>query len=146
MALYILGAIIWWAQALAYVLMFISVILILLVLLQKGKGGGLSAAFGGAGGQSAFGSKTGDVFTWTTIVIVAVYLLLTMVLTMTFKPHFTTSRPMDTISSEGATAPTPQEKDAAQSETTEKPANDAPAPVDAPAATDAAAPTAPTAA
>ena len=36
----------------------ISVFLILLILIQKGRGGGLASAFGGAGGNTAFGSKT----------------------------------------------------------------------------------------
>ena len=66
----LLGLIKWYWQALAIVMIIVSLFLIILVLLQKGRGGGLSAAFGGAGGQSAFGSKTGDVFTWVTIVVV----------------------------------------------------------------------------
>ncbi len=76
----------WYWQALAVVFVIASILLIVVVLLQKGKGGGLSAAFGGAGGQSAFGSKTGDVFTWITIVMVGSYLLLAMILTMNYKP------------------------------------------------------------
>ena len=39
-----------------------SLFLIALVLIQRGRGGGLAGAFGGAGGQSAFGTKAGDVF------------------------------------------------------------------------------------
>ena len=45
-----------------------SVFLILLVLVQRGRGGGLTGALGGAGGQSAFGAKAGDVFTRVTAV------------------------------------------------------------------------------
>ena len=75
-----------WAQALAILFIVVCLALIILVLLQKGKGSGLSAAFGGAGGQSAFGSKTGDVFTWATIVVVAMFLLLAMILTMSYVP------------------------------------------------------------
>jgi preprotein translocase subunit SecG len=45
---------------------FICVFLILLILIQKGRGGGLSSAFGGGGGSTAFGAKTGDVLTWAT--------------------------------------------------------------------------------
>jgi preprotein translocase subunit SecG len=41
--------------------------LILLILIQRGKGGGLAGAFGGMGGQSAFGTKAGDTFTRITI-------------------------------------------------------------------------------
>jgi preprotein translocase subunit SecG len=44
----------------------VSVFLILLILIQRGKGGGLAGAFGGAGGQSAFGTKAGDMFTKVT--------------------------------------------------------------------------------
>ena len=33
-----------------------AVFLIVLILIQRGKGGGLSGAFGGLGGQSAFGT------------------------------------------------------------------------------------------
>ncbi|MBN1844079.1 MAG: preprotein translocase subunit SecG [Sedimentisphaerales bacterium] len=87
MDLLMLGDIRWWAQVLAVLFVLVCVILIVIILLQKGRGGGLSAAFGGAGGHSAFGSKTGDVFTWATIVIVAVFLLLAMVLTSTYKPY-----------------------------------------------------------
>ena len=82
----LLGAVKWWAQSLAVLFFVICVFLIILVLLQKGRGGGLAGAFGGAGGQSAFGSKTGDVFTWVTIVVVAVFLLLAMFLTVNYKP------------------------------------------------------------
>ncbi len=87
MNLTLLGAIPWYAQILAVVLIIVSILLIVLVLLQKGRGGGLSAAFGGAGGQSAFGGKTGDVFTWATIVIVGVFLLLCMFLTTQYVPR-----------------------------------------------------------
>jgi preprotein translocase subunit SecG len=51
----------------------------IVILLQRGRGGGLSGAFGGAGGSSAFGAKTGDVFTWITVVVAAVFLLLAVV-------------------------------------------------------------------
>ena len=82
-----LAAISWYAQILAVIFVLICVILIIIVLLQKGRGGGLSAAFGGAGGQSAFGSKTGDVFTKITIGVVAIFLILSMVLTKIWVPY-----------------------------------------------------------
>jgi preprotein translocase subunit SecG len=44
-------------------MLLISLFLILLVLVQRGRGGGLTGALGGAGGQSAFGTKAGDTFT-----------------------------------------------------------------------------------
>ena len=86
MDLMLLGAIPWWAQTLAVLFVIVCLALIILVLLQKGRGSGLSAAFGGAGGQSAFGSKTGDVFTWITIGVVALFLLLSLVLTKHYRP------------------------------------------------------------
>jgi preprotein translocase subunit SecG len=52
-------------------------LLVIIILLQKGRGGGLSGAFGGGGGSgSAFGAKTGDVFTWITVAFVCLYFLL----------------------------------------------------------------------
>ena len=63
----------------------VCVLLIVVVLLQKGRGGGLGAAFGGAG-SSAFGTRIGDVFTWVTIVLTALFLLLAMAATAWFHP------------------------------------------------------------
>lgn len=60
----------------------VSVLMILIVLIQKGRGGGLSSAFGGSGGNTAFGSKTGDVLTWATSIIFGIFLLLAMVLNL----------------------------------------------------------------
>src|SRR5271166_6111268 len=62
--------------------LFFCFILILLVLIQKGRGGGLSSAFGGAGGNTAFGTKTGDVLTWATSVVFGVFLILAVVLNL----------------------------------------------------------------
>ncbi len=66
---------------LANVLMVItSLFLIGLVLIQRGKGGGLAGAFGGAGGSSAFGTKAGDVFTRITIFTAGFWFLLALFL------------------------------------------------------------------
>jgi len=48
-------------------MVLISLFLILIILLQRGKGGGLVGAFGGMGGSSMFGTKTTDVFLRITI-------------------------------------------------------------------------------
>jgi preprotein translocase subunit SecG len=53
-----------------------SLFLILLVLVQRGRGGGLTGALGGMGGQSAFGTKAGDTFTKVTMVTAAVWIVL----------------------------------------------------------------------
>src|ERR1700722_2700925 len=59
---------------------FFCFIMILLVLIQKGRGGGLSGAFGGAGGNTAFGSKTGDVLTWATSIVFALFIFFAVIL------------------------------------------------------------------
>ncbi|WP_286177760.1 preprotein translocase subunit SecG [Stieleria mannarensis] len=56
------------SAVLGWLMFMLSVFLILLILVQRGKGGGLTGALGGPGGQSAFGSKAGDTFTLITAV------------------------------------------------------------------------------
>lgn len=58
---------------LGWLMAFLSLFLILLVLIQRGRGGGLTGALGGPGGQSAFGSKAGDTFTVITVVVASVW-------------------------------------------------------------------------
>ncbi|HUQ68340.1 MAG TPA: preprotein translocase subunit SecG [Planctomycetaceae bacterium] len=53
-----------------------GVMLILIILLQRGRGGGLAGALGGMGGQSAFGTKAGDVFTKITVVLAIIWVVL----------------------------------------------------------------------
>lgn len=65
--------------------LIICLLLIVVVLLQKGRGGGLGAAFGGMG-SSAFGTRTGDVFTWVTIVLTGLFLLLAIGASLLFRP------------------------------------------------------------
>jgi protein translocase SecG subunit len=73
----------WVPPILTVVLFLVSLFLILLVLIQRGKGGGLAGAFGGAGGQSAFGSRAGDAFTRVTIYTALIWILLVMFLIKT---------------------------------------------------------------
>lgn len=70
---------------------FVCLILILLVLIQKGRGGGLSSAFGGASGNTAFGSKTGDVLTWATSIVFGVFILSAVALNLLASPHTATT-------------------------------------------------------
>lgn len=61
-------------QSLLFLFMvLLSLFLILIILLQRGKGGGLVGAFGGMGGNSAFGAKTGDVFMRITVVAAIIW-------------------------------------------------------------------------
>lgn len=84
---------------------FVCVFMILLILIQKGRGGGLSSAFGGAGGNTAFGTKTGDLLTWVTAIVFAVFLVLSCGLI------WTTSYIQ--ASAAGTIAPTPPEEEGA---------------------------------
>ncbi len=61
-----------------------AVLLMLVILLQRGRGVGLQGAFGGVGGHTAFGSKTGDILTWITIVGAGVFLFFAVILNFVF--------------------------------------------------------------
>jgi preprotein translocase subunit SecG len=62
--------------AFGIVLCVTAVFLMLIILVQRGRGGGLAGAFGGAGGQSAFGTKAGDLFTRITIGVATFWIIL----------------------------------------------------------------------
>lgn len=64
-----------WIYLLNGLVLLLSVFLILLILIQRGKGGGLAGAFGGAGGSSPFGSRAGDTFTRVTLIVAAIWAL-----------------------------------------------------------------------
>jgi len=65
---------------------FCAVALVLIVLIQKGKGGGLGGAFGGAMAGGILGSKTGDFLTWLTIALVGLFLTLAVIMGRFYKP------------------------------------------------------------
>ena len=70
----------------------VGLFLILLVLIQRGKGGGLIGALGGAGGSSPFGSRAGDQFTRLTIYVAIIWLGLTMLQVRTIQSVAMTQR------------------------------------------------------
>ena len=63
-----------------------AVTLVLIILVQKGRGGGLSGAFGGGMASGILGTKTGDFLTWVTIVLVGLFLILAVVMAKFYKP------------------------------------------------------------
>jgi preprotein translocase subunit SecG len=132
----------WYHPILATLFALVAVFLMMVILLQRGRGVGLAGAFGGAGGNTAFGSKTGDVLTWATVVIACVFLLLTVVLNFVFVPETaglggvpaigaSTQQPASEAIDPGTDAPDLAEALNSVAETTpvsaaENPANDAP--------------------
>jgi preprotein translocase subunit SecG len=64
---------------LGLMLLLTALFLILIVLVQRGRGGGLTGALGGPGGQSAFGSKAGDLFTKITVWTAGLWIVLCIV-------------------------------------------------------------------
>lgn len=66
-------------------LVFTAIFMILLVLIQRGRGGGLAGVFGGLGGQSAFGAKAGDTFTRITIGVAAFWISLCILTHLYFR-------------------------------------------------------------
>lgn len=69
----------WLPPLLNVAILLVSLFMILLVLIQRGKGGGLSGALTGMGGSSPFGSRAGDTFTRITIYVAIIWLVLIMV-------------------------------------------------------------------
>ena len=65
-----------WSILLSIALAAVSFFMMFIILLQRGRGGGLAGAFGGLGGQSAFGTKAGDVFTKITIVVAVLWVVI----------------------------------------------------------------------
>lgn len=68
-----------WSHILNFLVIGFSLFLMLIVLIQRGKGGGLAGAFGGAGGSSPFGSRAADQFVKITLWVAGVWVLLIMI-------------------------------------------------------------------
>lgn len=74
----------WYHMILGFFFAVLAILLIIVILLQRGRGVGLAGAFGGAGGGTAFGAKTGDVLTWVTIVGAVLLLTFAVILNFVF--------------------------------------------------------------
>jgi preprotein translocase subunit SecG len=74
----------WWSEffisILSVLFVFVALLLIGVILIQRGRGGGLVGAFSGLGNQ-ALGTKAGDTMTWVTVVLAGVFLVIAMLLT-----------------------------------------------------------------
>lgn len=78
----------WLLSLLTVFFLLVCLAMILIVLVQRPQGGGLSGAFGAGGGsgQTAFGTKTGDVLTLVTIGIFVLFLLTAIGLNFAIRP------------------------------------------------------------
>ena len=63
-----------------FLFIFVSLILILIILLQKGDAGGIGAALGGGGGDTAFGVKADTTWKKATAVFGGVFFMLAILL------------------------------------------------------------------
>jgi preprotein translocase subunit SecG len=89
-------------------LLLTAIFLILLVLIQRGRGGGLAGAFGGLGGQSAFGTKAGDLFTRITIGVAAFWIVLCAVSVKLLNESSPLAPNLGGNASTGSSAPAPK--------------------------------------
>jgi preprotein translocase subunit SecG len=90
-----------------------SLLLVILILMQKTKSQGMGMAFGGAMGETLFGAQVGNVLTRLTVILGIVFLLNTTLLAMLGGRRDTTtvvdkvsSAPMHTVP---AVPPVPQQ-------------------------------------
>jgi len=87
----------WFSTIMNWLVLIVGILLIFLVLIQRGKGGGLAGAFGGSGGSSAFGSRGGDLFTRITLVLAGIWVALIMVHIRVVQSSKTTTAPTSVL-------------------------------------------------
>ena len=65
-----------WVASMALAFVVISGLLMMVILVQQPKGGGLAGAFGGSGGSqgAVMGAKAGDMLTYATVVLFVLFL------------------------------------------------------------------------
>jgi preprotein translocase subunit SecG len=73
-------------KVIAGIFVLCSAALVLIVLIQKGRGGGLSGMFGGGIASGILGSKTGDFLTWVTVSLAGLFLLLAGMMVKFYRP------------------------------------------------------------
>lgn len=96
-----LFAVSWFSTILNWLVLIVGILLIFLVLIQRGKGGGLAGAFGGAGGSSAFGSRAGDLFTRITLILAGIWVALIMVHIRVVQSDNATTTPTSVLDTSG---------------------------------------------
>ncbi len=104
----LLGLATWVTAALVVLFLFLSVLMVLVILIQRPQGGGLSGAFGSSAGsgQTAFGARTGDALTIATITVFILFLLMACGLNFAVRP------PKGGLATPAATSSVPAETQA----------------------------------
>jgi preprotein translocase subunit SecG len=74
-----------------------AVTLVFVILIQKGKGGGLSSAFGGGMASNILGANTKKPLTWFTIALVGLFLFLAVLLAKFYAPSISDMGPTTAV-------------------------------------------------
>lgn len=93
------GSVWWLSHVLNLAIIILGLLLMLVILIQRGKGGGLAGAFGGAGGSSPFGSRAADQFVKITLWLAAVWVLVIMIHVRVVKNEITADRSTPVLNS-----------------------------------------------
>lgn len=101
----------WLVMLMVMVFLFVSFLMIVIVLMQRAQGGGLSGAFGSAAGsgQTAFGAKTGDVLTLVTIGFFVAFIVLASLLNFWLRPGATVPAAQPTAGAPADDPTTPEQ-------------------------------------
>ena len=97
-------------NVIAALFLICAVALILIILIQKGRGGGLSGVLAGGMASGILGSKTGDFLTWVTVTLVGVFLILAVIMAKFYKPAISDFGPGPVQQPPVQQAPIPQEQ------------------------------------
>ncbi len=76
-------------QIVSVLFILTAIALVIIILIQKGRGGGLGASISGGAAGGLFGSKTGDFLTWVTIAMTGLFLFLAVIMGLFYKPTVT---------------------------------------------------------
>lgn len=87
----------------------ICLALILVVLLQSGKGADLGSAFGGGSSQTAFGARRGNVLTRFTAICAILFMITSFAITFVYSPRLLTKRGLVTKEEVATEEKTPKE-------------------------------------
>ena len=125
-------------MALVLTILFVLIcpLLIVVVLIQDPKGGGLAGVLGGAGGTSAFGARTAEFITWVTTGLGFAFFALALALTFMLSSKEAVLEPLadQTVPAQAPAVPASTAAPSAPVPAPQSAPSDASAPASAPAA------------